>query len=401
MNKSDNTKPISAQPGENPTGQPVRNAGPKRRFVVILAILIILGLIVGFVPRWLEHRKAISNEMALAIPVVSVVSPVIGTNNAGLTIPAEIRPWLEASIYAQASGYLKDWLVDIGAHVQAGQLLAEISSPDLDQQLDQAKAQLVLAQANLHLAEITDKRYQLLLKTASVSKQEAEEKSAGSEIAAASVQADLARERGLEQLVSFERVVAPFRGTITARDVDNGDLIISGVGGRQLFHIAQTDKLRVYVRVPETFALDVVPGQTATLTTPVSPAKSFSATVATSSEAISDTSRTLLVELELDNSRHQLLPYSFGQVTLTQAGQEGLLSLPSNTLIFRAQGLQVAVVQPDSTVELRSIQVGRDFGQTINLLEGVQASDRVILNPPDSLVNGEQVQVQTPTQSEK
>jgi RND family efflux transporter MFP subunit len=168
-----------------------------------------------------------------------------------------------------------------------------------------------------------------------------------------------------------------------------------------LFHIAQTDKLRVYVRVPETFALDVVPGQTATLTTPVSPAKSFSATVATSSEAISDTSRTLLVELELDNSRHQLLPYSFGQVTLTQAGQEGLLSLPSNTLIFRAQGLQVAVVQPDSTVELRSIQVGRDFGQTINLLEGVQASDRVILNPPDSLVNGEQVQVQTPTQSEK
>ncbi|HTV42475.1 MAG TPA: efflux RND transporter periplasmic adaptor subunit [Candidatus Sulfotelmatobacter sp.] len=400
MNNADNKEPFPApQPRENPVEQSARNPGPKRRFLLLLGIVIVIGLIVGFIPRWLEHRKAISTEMEMAIPVVSVVSPVWTTNTAGLILPAEIRPWLEASIYAQASGYLKDWLVDIGAHVQAGQLLAEIESPDLDQQLDQAKAELVLAQANLELAEITDKRYQLLLKTASVSKQEAAEKSAGREIAAASVQADLSKVRGLEQLVSFERVVAPFKGTITVRNVDNGDLIVAGAGGKQLFHIAQTDKLRVYVRVPETFASAVAPGQTGTLTTPVAPGKSFTATVITSSESISGTSRTLLVELELDNSQHQLLPYSFGQVNLKQVGPEHVLSLPSNTLIFRAQGLQVAVVRPDSTVELRSIQVGRDFGQTINILGGVITSDRVVVNPPDSLMNGSQVQVQTQTQN--
>lgn len=391
--------PTTTQTEERPSGQPGKTFRPPPKLALVLGSLIALGLIVGVVPRWLEHRRAVSVEKALDVPVVSVVSPTAKKDGAGLDLPAEIRPWREASIYARASGYLKDWLVDIGAHVQTGQLLAEIDTPDLDQQLAQAKAQLLLAQANLHLAEITDKRWQSLLKTASVSDQEAAEKAAAHEIAAASVEADRANVRRLEELVSFERVVAPFDGIITVRDTDNGDLIVAGSGGRELFHIAQTDKLRVYVRVPETFASAVTPGQAATLTTPALPGRKFTATVTTSSEAISDTSRTLLVELELDNLQHQLLAYSFGQLTLVQADHDPVLTLPSNTLLFRAQGLQVAVVKSDNTVELRSVRVGRDFGQTIEILGGVTASNRVVANPPDSLVDGAQVQLQAQSKS--
>lgn len=384
---------------KNTAGRPNGAFKLSPKLALVLGILVVLGLVVGAVPRWLEHRRAVSVQNALEVPVVAVVSPTPKKDGAGLDLPAEIRPWREASIYARANGYLKDWLVDIGAHVQAGQLLAEIDAPDLDQQLDQAKAQLVLAQANLHLAEITDNRWQSLLKTASVSDQEAAEKAAAHEIAAASVAADQANVRRLGELVAFEKVVAPFDGVITVRDTDNGDLIVAGSGGRELFHIAQTDKLRVYVRVPETFASAVASGQTAKLTTPAVPGRQFTATVTTSSEAISDASRTLLVELELDNSQHQLLPYSFGQLTLVQADHDPVLTLPSNTLLFRAQGLQVAVVRPDNTVELRSIQVGRDLGQNIEILGGVTAADRVVMNPPDSLVNGAQVHVQAPPEN--
>jgi RND family efflux transporter MFP subunit len=227
-------------------------------------------------------------------------------------LPSEIRPWREASIYARANGYLKDWVADIGAHVQTGQLLAEIETPDLDQQLEQANAQLVLAQANLHLAQTTDARWKELLKTASVSEQEAAEKAAARETAAASVEAERANVRRLQELVSFQRVIAPFAGTVTIRSVDIGDLIVAGSGGRELFHIAQADKLRVYVRVPEPYAFGIAPGQTATLTTPESADREFSAKVTTTSEAISTASRTLLVELEVDNTQHQILPYSYG-----------------------------------------------------------------------------------------
>ncbi len=331
----------------------------------------------------------------LEIPTVSVVSPAPGKPGNGLVLPAEIRPWREASIYARANGYLKDWVADIGAHVKAGQLLAEIETPDLDQQLAQAQAQLVLAQANLHLAEITDQRWQQLLKTASVSEQAAAEKAAARETAAASVEADRANMRRLQELVSFQRVVAPFAGTITLRSTDIGDLIIAGSGGQQLFHLAQTDKLRVYVRAPEPDALGIAPGQEATLTIPESPGRHFAAKVITTSEAISAVSRTLLTELEVDNSKHQILPYSFGEVTLKEDNTDPPLTLPSNTLLFRAQGLQVGVVGPDGKVELRPVQVGRDFGQTVEIRGGVTPADKVIANPTDSLVTGVKVRVQS------
>ncbi len=194
---------------------------------------------------------------------------------------------------------------------------------------------------------------------------------------------------------SFQRIVSPFDGTVTTRSVDVGDLIVAGSGGKELFHIAQADKLRVYVRVPEPNAIGIAPGQTATLTTAANSGKVFAAKVITTSEAISTTSRTLLTELEVDNSQHQVLPYSYGEVSLKENNTQPALTLPSNTVLFRAEGLQVGVVRTDGTVEMRSVQVGRDFGQAVEILGGVTPSDRVITNPTDSLISGAKVSIQT------
>jgi len=378
-----------AQPPQTPPAKRRRIAG-----IISALILICALLLLGFLPRWGQSRTATTDMNQLAIPTVSVVSPVTEKRGEALILPAEIRPWQEASIFARANGYLKNWVADIGAHVQAGQLLAQIETPDLDQQLEQAKAQLVLSQANHHLAQVTDDRWKELLKTSSVSEQAAAEKAAARETAAASVEADRANMRRLQELVSFQRVVAPFAGTITLRSTDIGDLIVAGSGGRELFHIAQTDKLRVYVRVPESYALGIAPGQTATLTTPATPGRSFEAKVTTTSEAISTTSRTLLAELEVDNSKNQVLPYSYGELTLTENNSDSHLVLPSNTLLFRAQGLQVGVVGADGTVELRPVQVGRDFGQSVEITHGLTTADQVIANPTDSLVSGIKVRIQ-------
>jgi len=360
----------------------------------VIPLLVIGGLLLGFFPRLRERRTAVADMTQLAIPTVSVVSLTPLKSGDGLILPAEIRPWREASIYARANGYLKDWKTDIGAHVQANQLLAEIETPDLDQQLDQAKAQVVLAQAKLHLAETTDVRWQTLLKTVSVSQQEADEKSAARETESAAVEAERANMRRLQQLVFFERVIAPFDGTVTRREVDIGDLIVAGSGGRELFHMAQTGKLRVYVHVPEPYALAVAPGQTASLTTPESPGQVFDAKVITTSESIATSSRTLVTELEVDNSKNQILPYSFGELRIKPNDTDPPLTLPSDVLIFRSLGLQVGVVRSDGTVELRSVRVGRDFGQNIEIVSGVTPADRVIANPTDSLVDGVKVRLQ-------
>jgi membrane fusion protein, multidrug efflux system len=379
--------------GMSRPGQSQESLTRLRVALIVVVLVVIGGLVLGFVPRWRQRGTATADTSQLAIPAVSVVSPTPGTPGTSLVLPAEIRPWREASIFARANGYLKDWVADIGAHVQAGQLLAEIETPDLDQQLEQAKAQLALAQANLHLAQVTDDRWKALLKTASVSEQAAAEKAAARETAAASVEADRANMRRLQELVSFQRVVTPFAGTITLRSTDIGDLIVAGSGGQELFHIAQTEKLRVYVRVPEPYASGISPGQTATLTTPASPGRSFEARVTTTSQAISTASRTLLTELEVANSKNEILPYSYGELTLKDSKSAPSLTLPSNTLLFRAQGLQIGVVGPDGTVQLRAVQVGRDFGQTVEITDGVTRADRVITNPTDSLLSGTKVRI--------
>jgi len=384
----------SAAPAESQDKPAAKSPSKRARIAGAIILLVIIGgLALGFLPRWRQSRLTLTDTSQLAIPSVSVVSPTTGTAGGGLVLPAEVKPWLEASIYARANGYLKNWVADIGAHVEAGQLLGLIETPDLDQQLAQARAELDLAQANLHLAQTTDNRWKELLKTASVSEQEAAEKAAARETAAASVEASRANVRRLEELVSFQRVVAPFAGTVTIRAVDVGDLIVAGSGGKQLFHLAQADKLRVYVRVPQTSAFGIAPGQAASLTIPELPDQPFPAKVVTTSESISTTSRTLLAQLEVDNSQHRILPYSYGEVRFEETRANPALTLPSNTLLFRAEGLQVAVASSNGVVELRKVQVGRDFGQTVEIITGITAADRVITNPSDSLVTGVKVRV--------
>jgi membrane fusion protein, multidrug efflux system len=387
-------------PGASPEPQPPAPKPSGRTRMIAFAVFVVLligALVLGFIPRWHQREVAAADTSELAITTVSVVSPKPGKEETSLMLPAEVQPWRLAAVYAQASGYLKDWLTDIGAHVQAGQLMADIETPNLNEELQEARAQLDLAQANLRLAIITDERWQTLLKTKSVSVQEAVVKSAAREAASASVKAAQANVQRLQDLVAFQRVVAPFAGVVTLRNVDIGDLIVAGAGGKELFQVAQADKLRAYIRVPEPYAGGVTTGEIGTLTTPETPGITFTGKVITTSEAISPLSRTLETELEVDNQENKILPYSFGEVTLKTDTKHPLLTLPANAILFRAQGLQVGVVLPDNTVELRSVQIGRDFGTTIEILGGVSRTDRVIENPSESLVSGIKVRIQNST----
>ena len=396
MNPSGTKEPAALPPAREPlasTSEAAVAAGAKLRHAAILAaVLIVIGAVAGLVPRWL-HRTALRAETReLAIQTVSVVSPVPGKAAVGLTLPAEAKALVEAPIYARTSGYLKRYLVDIGAQVKAGDLLAEIDTPELNQELAQARAQLTQTEAALALARMTAARWADLVKTASVSEQEAAEKQADLELKAATVEAARANVRRLENLQSFERVTAPFAGTITARGTDVGQLVASS-SGKELFRLAQTGTLRVYVRVPQATALGVAPGQMAELTIPELPGRVFPAKVVRTSGAMSADSRTLLTELEVDNSRGEILAGTYVQVRLTEAKLDPVLTLPSNTLLFRAEGTQVGVVGVGDKVELRRVTLGRDFGATIEVLGGVGLTDRVILNPADSLVGGTTVRV--------
>ena len=385
------TKPIA--PSSSSTSEAAGRASALLRHAAwVAAALVVLGAIAGLVPRW--HRQAALRveTSELAVPSVRVVNPAPGQAESGLFVPAELKPFVEAPIYARASGYLKRWLVDIGAQVKQGDLLAEIDTPELNQELAQARAQLAQSQAALALAKTTAARWAELLKTASVSEQEAAEKQADLELKTANVDAAQANVARLEELQRFQKVVAPFDGTITLRSTDVGQLITAG-STRELFRLAQTGTLRVYVRVPQTLARGVSAGQMAELTVPELPGRKFAAKVVRTSGAMSTDSRTLLTELEVDNSKGEILSGSYAQVRFTDARPDAVLALPSNTLLFRSEGAQVGIVRPDNTVELRKIVLGRDFGPTFEVLEGLQPSDRVILNPSDSLVAGIAVRV--------
>jgi RND family efflux transporter MFP subunit len=358
-----------------------------RNAAIIAGLLIVLATFVGLLPRWRQRAGLRAETRELAILTVALVSPAPGKAGGSVALPAEIKPFLEAPIYARASGYLKRYLVDIGQQVKAGDLLAEIDTPELNQELAQARAQLAQADAALALAKTTAARWADLVKTASVSEQEAAEKQADLELKRATVEAAQANVTRLQELQGFESVKAPFPGTITARNTDVGQLI-SAASGRELFRLAQTGTLRVYVRVPDTIAHGITPGQSAQLTVPDLPGRVFPAKVVRTSGAMSADSRTLLVELEVDNSRGEILSGSYAQVRFVEAKAEPLLTLPANTLLFRAEGPQVGVVGSDGRVELRAVSLGRDFGPSVEILGGISASDRVILNPSDSLVSG-------------
>jgi membrane fusion protein, multidrug efflux system len=366
-----------------------------RHATFVAVVLVVVGVVAGVVPRWL-HRTALRAETReLAIRTVSVVSPAPGKAAAGLTLPAEAKALVEAPIYARTTGYLKRYLVDIGAKVKEGDLLAEIDTPELNQELAQARAQATQAEAALALARTTAARWADLLKSASVSEQEAAEKQADLELKVATVEAAKANVRRLGEMQSFGRVQAPFAGTITARGTDVGQLVNAG-SGSELFRLAQTGTLRVFVRVPQAVAQSVAPGQIAELTIPELPGHAFPAKVVRTSGAISADSRTLLTELEVDNSRGEILAGTYVQVSMPDVKPQPALTLPSNTLLIRTEGTQVGVVGADGKVELRQVTLGRDFGPTVEVLGGLELADQVILNPPDSLVSGMIVRVAEP-----
>ena len=286
--------------------------------------------------------------------------------------------------------------MDIGQHVDAGQLLAEIDTPEVDQQLEQAKAEVAQADANLALAKSTSERWVDLLKTSSVSEQETAEKQADFALKKANLEAARANLHRLEDLKSFARVTAPFAGTITTRDTDVGQLI-SAAGGRPLFRLAQTNPLRVYVHVPQTLSRAVQPGQEAELSISEIPGRKFEAKIVRTAGAMDPVSRTLLAELQVNNPQDEILAGSYAQVRFHDTQGDPTLTLPANTLLFRSEGMQVGVVGTGGKVEMRTVRLGRDFGQTVEIVDGVKAGDRVIMNPSDSLASGTIVHVAEPT----
>jgi RND family efflux transporter MFP subunit len=364
--------------------------------VSVAVVLIISVFIIGLAPRLRQQKALAVQTLELSILTVSVVSPVYGKETAGPLLPAEIKPWTEAPIYARASGYLRRWMVDLGARVKKGQMLAEIETPELDQELDRTAHELAEAEAALSLAKATENRYARLTGTGSVSEQEITERQSELALQTARVKAARSNLRRLKELKSFAMVKAPFDGVITAREVDTGDLITSG-GAKELFRLAQIDRLRIYVRVPQPLASKILPGQTADVLIPELPGKTLTAKIVRLAGAISADSRTMLVELNLGNPNNNILAGGFAQVRVKQTMKDKHLILPGNTLLFRAEGPQIGVVKPDGKVELRSVKLGRDFGKTVEILAGVSQTDRIILNPPDSLTDNAVVRIAAKT----
>jgi RND family efflux transporter MFP subunit len=364
------------------------------RYSLILLVVALCLALWGEASRLLT-RSALAKETAqAAIPTVVTTTPNRTTLGEELVLPGSVQAFAEAPIYARTSGYLKEWRTDIGAQVTKGQLLAEIDAPEVDQQLSQAQADLATARANEALSNSTNLRWKGLLATESVSKQDADEKAgdaAAKKAAADSAAANVSRLRELE---SFKRVVAPFDGVITARNTDIGALINAGQSaGTELFRIADTHKLRIYVQVPEAYASVTRPGLAADLRFAEQPQKTYAAKTVRTSNALDPTLRTLQVELELDNASHEIFPGAYAEVHFKLPASAESLRLPANTVLFRAAGMQVATVDGQRHVKLKSIVQGRDFGNTIEILSGLEPNEVVILNPSDSLIDGTEVRL--------
>lgn len=357
--------------------------------LIILLILAVLGIGIRII-QYIRLRYATEQQ---AILNVAVIKAQAGPVEIKIVLPGNVTAWHEATIFARTNGYLINWMVDIGARVKTGDVLAEISSPETNAALRQAEADLKTAQANNYLAQTTAKRWQLLLKTDSVSKQETDEKVSDAKAKAALVVAAKANRDRLRDLVSYERVLAPFDGIIMSRTTDIGRLINAGSSGTvPLFRLVQAKRLRVYVKVPEYFSGNIVPGITTRLSFREHPGKSFKATLLDTAKAIDPVSRTLLVQLEIDNPNYELLPGSYTEVHFTLPGNQSV-HLPVNTLIFRASGMQVAAIDGDNKAIFKPIIIGRDFGSTVEVVYGVKANETIILNPPDSLLSGQKVRI--------
>lgn len=368
----------------------------RRALWAIIALLIVAAVVVaGIVPRRRARAALEDRTNQLAVPTVSVVHPKLGAPQTEIILPGNIQAFTDSPIYARTNGYLKKWYADIGARVSRGQLLADIETPEVDQQLDQARADLNTAQANYQLSEITANRYEDLLKTDSVSKQDVDNAHGDFEAKKAMVASAQSNVKRLEELQSFEKIYAPFDGVITARNTDVGHLINSGAGGpaTELFHIAAIQTMRVYVNVPQQYSQAAKPGISADLTFQEFPNRRFQGKLVRTAQAIDIASRTLLVEVDVDNSHGEIFPGAYTEVHLKVPQGTPTLILPVSALIFHSEGLQVGTVQGGNRAALTNITLGHDFGSEVEVVSGLSANELVISNPPDSLIDGETVRV--------
>jgi RND family efflux transporter MFP subunit len=368
------------------------------RIFVFLIVLVIVLVIVGaftLFQRRSQYQALAKETEKLAVPTVSVTHPTVEPGQEDLVLPSTLQAYVESPIYARTSGYLKKWYHDIGSHVQKGALLADIDTPEVDQQLSQARADLNTSLANANLSRITATRYEELIKTDGVSKQEVDNAVGDYAAKKATVQSNEANVRRLEELESFKHIYAPFSGVITRRNIDIGNLINAGNGGtaQELFYLAQTDPIRSYVSVPELYAPAIRAGLGAYLELPQYPGQKFQGQVVRTADAIDLASRTLNTEVDVPNKTGQLLPGGYAQVHLLAKVTGARLQVPVNALLFRSEGLRAVVIDADHKAHLRPLTVGRDYGITLEVLQGLDASDWIVLNPADSLEEGVQVNV--------
>jgi RND family efflux transporter MFP subunit len=368
------------------------------RLIGVVAAIVILAIVVaGIATRATDAKRLHAWTVAQSVPTVVVAPPQV--NDAGtLELPGRLEAYSRAPIFARVDGYLKSWKVDIGAHVKAGQVLAEIETPDLDQQLLQAKADLASAEANEQLAAVTAKRWTALLASQVVAKQDVDEKTGDYSAKKAITNSESANLAHMQAMKTFARIVAPFDGVVTARSTDVGALINAGSGtGVELFEISDTHRLRMYVQVPQSDVPLITQGQVAKLTVPEHPGRTFEATVESSAEAVTAASGTTLVQLSVDNKDGQLLPGSFTSVRFDLPVNATAFRVPASAVVFDNKGLRVATVGSDDRVAFKPVTIARDYGSSIELGSGLTASDRVIESPPDGLVDGDRVQIAAAT----
>jgi len=384
---------------EDGSGGPRKGRGPMLRwFTVLLLILAVLAIYILALRRT-EHQVLAEQTEKMAVPFVSVIHATPITDASEMVLPGSIKAYVESPIYARTNGYLKIWNKDIGSRVNKGDLLAEIDTPEIDQELVQARADLNTAQANLNLSSITATRYQDLLKTDSVSKQEVDNANGDHSAKVAMVQSAEANVRRLEELESFKRVYAPFSGVITQRNVDTGTLINAGNGGsatKEMFDLAQIDPLRVFVSVPQSYSPSMHTGLKACIELAEFPDRRFCGQVARTANSIDPGTRTLLTEVDVPNPSGTLLPGSYAQVHFDAKLSGQRFSLPINALLFRPEGTIAAVVNSSGHLDMKKIGIGRDLGATVEVLQGIDPADNIVVNPPDSLEQGEEVHISSP-----
>ena len=386
-----------------PDGNPSRT--DRRKLVLVgggFALLAVAVVAYGLGTRQAQNARLQDTTEAQAAPVVALVTPASVSNNAALDLPGRLEAYIQAPIYARVPGYLKSWKHDIGAKVKAGEVLAEIDTPDLDQQLMQARADLGVAQANSKLAQIGAERWQSLASTDAVAKQDVDQRTFTWNANMAQVKAAQANVDRLVAMESFKRLSAPFDGIVTARATDIGALInVGAAGGAQLFVVSETGKLRAYVNVPQNYVPSVPPGTKATISVPEHPGKTYTGTVEASAQAVNASTGTTLMQIIVDNAAGEMMPGDYGSIHLQLAAAAHVLSLPSSALIFDAKGLSVATVEAGNRVLMKPVSIARDLGSVVELASGVSPSDRVIQNPPDGISNGVLVRLAGTAPSDK